>query len=172
MRTERLYLRKLTKENAESIKLRSIEDQLAFYGCDSLEALRSDMNRYERRFANVTTDFMMWHLIETDSEMVVGSCGFHNWDPQHERAELGYFLYERYRGKGMMTEALYSVVKYGFDKMGLNRVEALISPENHPSLNIIKRLKFTQEGVLREHYKRDLDISDSIVFSLLKKEYK
>jgi [ribosomal protein S5]-alanine N-acetyltransferase len=71
-----------------------------------------------------------------------------------------------------MLEAITSIVDYGFHKMELNRIEAFISPDNLPSKKLIAKAGFTQEGVLREHYKWENKIYDSVVFSLLKSEYK
>ena len=55
--------------------------------------------------------------------------------------------------------------------MGLNRVEALIGPNNIASLKLIAKMDFTKEGVLRSHYFVNDRLEDSIIYALLKKEY-
>src|SRR5690606_40551856 len=55
----------------------------------------------------------------------------HTWFPDHCRAEIGYSLMqETDRRKGYMSEAIKEVLNYGFTVMNLNRVEALIAPDN------------------------------------------
>ena len=51
-----------------------------------------------------------------------------------------------------MTEAIIPILDYGFEQMKLQRLEAMISPENPASLCLFKKLNFKEEGHLREHY--------------------
>jgi ribosomal-protein-alanine N-acetyltransferase len=69
-----------------------------------------------------------------------------------------------------MKEAVKPILDYGFTKMLLNRVEALIGAENTPSLKILQANNFTFEGTLREHYNVNEVHEDSLLFSLLKSE--
>lgn len=55
--------------------------------------------------------------------------------------------------------------------MKLNRIEAFIGPKNQASIKLINKLNFVKEGHLREHYSENNRIEDSIVYSLLRKEY-
>ena len=99
-------------------------------------------------------------------------CGFHTWAMEHYRAELGYSIHiETEKKKGYMKEALKPIIEYGFNKMNLHRIEAFVGPDNTASISLVKRLGFTQEGHLREHYLKDGVFEDSIVFSLLEKEF-
>lgn len=70
-----------------------------------------------------------------------------------------------------MKEALPYIIDYGFDRMNLHRIEAMVGPDNQASLRLVKGLGFVEEGLLREHYFIDGKFYDSLVFSLLKKEY-
>ena len=69
-----------------------------------------------------------------------------------------------------MLEAMKKVLQYGFQNMGLNRIEALIDPENIKSIQLIEKFNFNKEGVLRGHYQTDNGFEDSMIFSLLKNE--
>lgn len=103
---------------------------------------------------------------------VIGGVGFHNWYPSHLRAELGYAISkEEYKRQGYMTEAINEILNFGFNNLNLNRIEACVGPNNDYSLKLIKKFGFQQEGYLREHYIRDTEVEDSIIFSLLRSEY-
>ena len=103
----------------------------------------------------------------------VGRGGFHNWYQVHNRAELGYLLNkEEHKRKGYMSEAVGAMLDYGFNFMGLNRVEAFIGPTNAASLGVVRKYGFKQEGHLKQHYVVNGEPQDSLVFSLLKEDYK
>lgn len=81
-------------------------------------------------------------------------------------------LHAQHQGKGYMQEALACIIQYGFERMLLNRIEAFISSDNLPSIRSVERQGFVKEGVLREHYKHQGKLYDSVVYSILREEYK
>lgn len=69
-----------------------------------------------------------------------------------------------------MTEALGTVLRFGFDYLGLHSVEATIDPPNAASRRVLEKLGFVQEGSFRENY-YDLGsgrFGESAVFSLVR----
>ena len=172
METDRLYFRVETIDMLKDVLNQGTQEQLTFFGLQDTAQLKKELTKIERKLSNRAVDWRKWNLIEKATGKVIGNCGFHNWFTDHERAELGYFLHENYRNKGFMSEALDCVIQNGFYKMKLNRIEAFISPDNLPSTKLITKLGFIQEGLLRQHYKHENHIHDSLVYSLLKSEYK
>jgi len=67
------------------------------------------------------------------------------------RAGIGYELGHVFWRKGIMTEALTAIIGLGFKVMGLNRIEAVVMPENEPSLRLLAKLGFYNEGILKEY---------------------
>ncbi|HNA65910.1 MAG TPA: GNAT family protein, partial [Saprospiraceae bacterium] len=91
---------------------------------------------------------------------------------EHQRAELGYVMTDQsFRNKGFMSEAVEAVLNYGFNVLRLNRIEALVGRNNIPSLKIMRKFGFVQEGCMRRHYNVDGVFEDSLVFSILEEEY-
>jgi [ribosomal protein S5]-alanine N-acetyltransferase len=154
----------------EKLLEQSTSEQQAFLGIEDIEQLQLELTKMKTRLDNAIPDWKKWDIIELNTKKVIGGCGFHKWYIEHERAELGYHLYEAYRGNGYMLEALQPVIKHGFTEMKLNRIEAFTSPDNEPSKTTLKKLGFKQEGILREHFKSGNQIHDSMVFGLLKSE--
>ena len=70
-----------------------------------------------------------------------------------------------------MTEAVEAIIKYGFETLNLNRIEALTSDKNTASVKVIEGRGFTKEGRLRKHYFVGEAHEDSIMYSLLQEEY-
>lgn len=111
-------------------------------------------------------------LLENQSRLTIGECGFHSWNRPHNRAEVFYNMRsDDHKNKGFMTEAMAQVLKFGFTKLNLHRIQALVAAENEPSLKLLKRYGFKFEGVMREDYQVDGIQEDSVSYSLLKWEW-
>jgi [ribosomal protein S5]-alanine N-acetyltransferase len=173
LETNRLKLRKLTPAVLDFVFTNYTNEELkSFLGLSSDLELKKEREKHQKGLTTYNKSFLYFQLIDKSTDTVIGSCGFHTWYLDHARAEIGYGLYqEQYKSKGLMTEALIPIIDYGFNTMHLNRIEALIGPENTPSLQLIKRLHFTREGYLRQHYIDNGKIVNSILFSLLRSEY-
>jgi ribosomal-protein-alanine N-acetyltransferase len=87
------------------------------------------------------------------------------------RAEIGYDLTPHYWGNGYMSEAIGSVIEFIFSSTEINRIEATVHTENDRSLNILTRLGFHREGILREYVQWDGEYWDMALFSMLEKDW-
>ena len=171
--TDRLILRKLTQESFDFIYSdMSQDEQLDILGFTSIEILLEEKEKYKKGLSTNNKKFLYHQLIDKKTSAIIGWCGFHTWYTDHNRAEIGYGLFDdNYKNKGIMTEAIISIVNYGFNNMNLERIEAFVSPNNMPSIKLLKRMKFKKEGFLKHHYFHNSKMDDSIIFALLKSEY-
>lgn len=171
--TERLYLRELNPEIYNQLFRSYSELEIKGYlGLKSNAEFREAKKRFEEGTTTYYTTFKNFHLLSKQDGQVIGRCDFHTWIRAHRRAEVGYTLTsETHKNKGLMTEALRAVLSFGFEKMDLYRVEALASPHNIPSLQLLKRYGFKKEGHLRNHYMINGELQDSHIFSLLLPEF-
>ena len=64
-----------------------------------------------------------------------------------QSATLGYYVGRPYAGNGLMKEGLLAVLKLAFETFGLHRLEANIQPDNHNSIELVKRCGFVKEGL-------------------------
>lgn len=80
---------------------------------------------------------------------------------------LGYSMDAAESGKGYMTEALGSAIRYVFDTVRLHRIEANVQPENAPSLRVVQKLGFREEGLARKYLKIDGQWCDHLHMVLL-----
>jgi len=170
--TERVRFERRSHERIKEILEAPVEEQMEFFGKNNDEQLQSKLNRLRRGLDNWKMILVYWNIIDKETGRTIGSVGFHSWYVEHERAELGYNLHNDFQGKGLMTEILKRVLAYGFNEMQLNRVEAFVSPDNMPSIALMKKFGFVREGLLRQHFKTpDGAIHDSAAFGLLKGEF-
>ena len=94
-----------------------------------------------------------WFLYHKDNPVEqIGSIWlfqFSNVDARISSAMLGYTLSEKYRRKGYMSEALGAVIRFTFEKLGLQRIEARIRISNEKSRAVVRRAGFTKVGIVR-----------------------
>ena len=86
---------------------------------------------------------------------------------EDDRAEIGYMLHPKFHKQGIMQEAIIPVMKYGFTKMNLHSIEAVIDPRNKASENILKKNKFTKEAHFKENMLFNGEYLDSVHYSIL-----
>ncbi|MBL0341097.1 MAG: GNAT family N-acetyltransferase [Bacteroidetes bacterium] len=171
--TERLLLREINPLIYHQVMTGLNEGEIKeFFGFTTGEEVAYERERFKQGVTMAGRSFLYFHLMELSTKIVVGWGGYHTIFTQHKRAELGYVLNEdQFKGKGYMKEALPHIIQYGFESMKLHRIEALIEPNNIPSLKLINRFGFTKEGTLRDHYMKNNKLEDSVLFSLLPYEY-
>lgn len=89
-----------------------------------------------------------------------------------KRAEIGYWLSEKYQKKGIVTQSVSTLLDYAFSELGLNRVQIRCAVGNIPSKNIPRRLGFLFEGIERDgELLSDNQFTDIEVYSILKREW-
>jgi ribosomal-protein-alanine N-acetyltransferase len=87
-----------------------------------------------------------------------------------QAATLGYWMGERYAGKGRMTRAVAAASRYGFSTLRLHRIEAACLPENVASMTLLERNGFQREGLARAYLKIDGAWRDHVLYALLEHE--
>ncbi len=94
--------------------------------------------------------FYDWAVVYEPDCKMVGTCGFTSFNCSSDSAEVGYVLNPAYWGKGIATEALLRVLQFGFEELGLHRIEAKFIEGNDRSRHVMEKVGMTFEGVMRE----------------------
>lgn len=89
--------------------------------------------------------------LRTAGRPMIGHAGFHgkpgvNALKAEDAVELGYTVFEEYRGRGYATEAVRALMKWAAEEHRIRRFVASVSPENAPSLAIVRKLGFVEVG--------------------------
>jgi [ribosomal protein S5]-alanine N-acetyltransferase len=85
--------------------------------------------------------------------------------PQGHTAGIGYWLGRAYWNKGIMTEAVKEITKYGFNGLGLKRIYASTFPQSKASMRVLEKAGFKFEGVLRKNIKKGDKFIDEYLFA-------
>lgn len=102
---------------------------------------------------------------------LAGVIDFHNGDKINMIIEIGYWLAEKFQGKGIVTKACISCISYAFFNLKFNRVVIKCAVVNERSKAIPERLHFTFEGIEREGQNLNGEYTDLMVFSMLRKDW-
>ena len=91
--------------------------------------------------------------------------------PEHKRAELGYWMGKPYWGQGYTTEAASRLLKFGFEKLELNRIYAFAIFTNPASTRVMQKIGMTYEGTLVRHGLKWGQYHDLVACGILKHTY-
>ncbi|WP_425445473.1 GNAT family N-acetyltransferase [Virgibacillus ndiopensis] len=173
LETDRLVLRQVTKEDASSLlKYLSDQDVMRYVGLEPFKSINDAMDEiswYHSILKKRTG--IRWGITLKDQGEVIGSCGFLNLVSQHYRSEIGFELSREHWGKGIASEAIEAVIRYGFEQIDLQRIEALIEPPNIPSQKLVEKQGFIREGLLRSYEFTCGKFDDLYMYSLLKQDF-
>jgi ribosomal-protein-serine acetyltransferase len=111
-------------------------------------------------------NFGIWY-----KNKLVGVVGFNFINKEHKKAAIGYWLDKDYQGKGIMTASCRLLIGYGFNQLGLHRIEISCATGNNKSCAIPQRLGFTREGKFRESGFLNGKFVDHYYYSLLDREW-
>lgn len=171
--TERLRLRKLSMRDASDIFEYASVPEVAEHVTwefhrnisDSMHFLRIMIQQYDDGIPSP------WGIIDKEIGKLIGTIGFHVWSQQNAYAEAGYALSKGYWNKGLMTEAYNAVIKFGFEKMKLNRIEATCKPANTASEKVMLKCGMKYEGLMRKKLFAKGEYHDLKLYSLLKSDW-
>ena len=171
LKTQRLLLRKLEKTDVnEMFFLRSNENVLRYIGREPTKTIAESEEFINTINKNVDgNESILWGItFLNDPSAIIGTICLWNFKTENFRGEIGYLLHPDHWRKGIMKEAINSVVEYGFSVLGLHSIEALLSPENIASSSVLESTGFEKEGHLKESFYFNGKFTDTAIYSRLK----
>jgi [ribosomal protein S5]-alanine N-acetyltransferase len=111
-------------------------------------------------------------IVARDSGRLIGTCSMLNIVPSCRRAEIGYGIARDQWRQGYMHEAVSALIDQAFGAFELHRLEADVDPRNVASARSLEKLGFRREGLLRERWIVDGEVSDSALYGLLAHEWR
>jgi RimJ/RimL family protein N-acetyltransferase len=84
--------------------------------------------------------------IEKASNEIIGSAGFHDFPDEKGMIEIGFGIVPEKQNQGFGTELLIGMWKMICLRPDVRLLRYTVSPENLPSMHIIKKLEFSKVG--------------------------
>ncbi|WP_141432200.1 GNAT family N-acetyltransferase [Bacillus sp. 03113] len=172
LETERLILREIIKEDAEGVfACFSNEKVTRYYGQETLKTIDQAKQFVEFFTKNYNGKRgIRWGIERKGTKGIIGTVGFNAWLPKHKRAEIGYEIHPDHWRKGYAQEAISKILNYGFEELGLNRIGAVVFIENKASNQLLTKMGFQKEGVLKDYMYQNGMPHDTNVYSIIKKK--
>jgi len=174
LETPRLILRELIADDDDAVYIIRSDIEVTRHNTG---APYTDIQQARTLISDIAWNYkdqseIRWGItLKTDPSWVIGMCGYNYWIRRDQRVSIGYDLARAYWDNGIMTEALGAICRFGFEQMGLHRIEADVSADNPASGRVLEKLGFKQEGRLREQYWEWGEFHDLLLYSLLRREF-
>lgn len=172
--TPRLILRPFTLDDAPAVKDLVGEWEIA-------ETTGSIPHPYEQGMAEnwISThqgefdkgDAITLAITLKSGGLLVGAIGIH-LSNTHRLAEMGYWVGKPYWNQGYCTEAAREMLRYAFEELGLNRVQAQHMTKNPASGRVMQKIGMQYEGTLRQSLFRWGEFEDAAMYSILRAEHR
>ena len=173
LETERLILRKMARwDAADMYEYASNPAVTRFLTWDVHPNVRFSANYLSYLQSKYRSgEFRDWAVTLRSTGKMIGTCGFSHFNFPAYAAEIGYVLNPAYWGNGVAVEAAACVIRFGFEYLELNRIEARCMTGNTQSRRVMEKLGMTYEGTIREGmFVKNRFISVEVC-SILKKEF-
>ena len=116
-------------------------------------------------------EYYDWALIFKDEMKMIGTCGFTSFDDENNAGEIGYVLNPDYWGRGLAAEAVREVLKFGFQRLNLHRIEAKHIEGNNQSRRVMEKCGMSYEGTHRSSMYIKGEYRTICICAILREEY-
>lgn len=176
LETKRLILRKTIESDAEPMFRNWASDSrvtkfMTWYPYKSAQELHDTYHKYLLENQK-KDDFYDWKIVLKETDEPIGAIGVVNSREDIESVEIGYCLGYNWWNMGIMTEAFTEVIRFLFEEVGVNRIEAKHDPRNPHSGDVMKKCGLQFEGKHRQASKNNQEICDVMKYAILKEDYK
>ena len=172
LKTPRLRLRKFVLDDAEAMYRNWASDpEVTKYLMWPTHA-NSDISRmvidsWVKEYDH--SNYYQW-AIEFEGEPI-GSITAVHVDERAQKVEIGYCIGKPWWHKGIMSEALSALIRFFFEEVGVNRIQARHDISNPNSGGVMRKCGMIHEGTLRQADLTNQGICDSCVYGILRSDY-
>ena len=171
IKTDRLILRRFTKEDAKEIYEGYVNQKdFLYYAHKEKRTLQEEIDslkEIDEKYEN--PEYYNWLITTKDDKKIIGSINL-NVRNHNESVEFNYAIDDRYKGKGYMTEALEAVKNYCLKEVKVNRIYGGCEINNIASKRVMEKCAFIYEGTLRSYLKLKDGYHDMHMYALINKE--
>jgi len=151
--TSRLILRALHPSDLDDLYAYASDpgiDQYVPWECyKNIDEARENLNAFIEEYEK--DGLGAWGIEQRADKKLIGIINTSIPHRINRRVEMGYTIARAYWGQGLATEAVRAVVQFGFEKMELIRIEAVVLPENLASARVLIKAGFQFEGLLHSY---------------------
>lgn len=173
LETERLLLKEYQKEDFDNFyKLKSCKEVWNY----STFIPMKEKNQAKILLNNLINDrnngkFTYNALYEKETNEFIGEAGIIGHNPNANRCVIAYNLLPQYWDQGYATEITQALVKYSFEHLKIERIEALVLQINKASCKVLEKNGFILEGILRNFNRCETGYRNVCYYGLISSDY-
>lgn len=173
LETNRLILKDYSMENLSDYGLlRSCEEVWKYSTNTATNDITSVKNQLEELLEKQRkSGYGFCALMEKRSNRYIGEAGILSMNSNANRCVIGYNLLPDAWNKGYATEITIELVKYAFEALGVERVEALAMQLNAASCRVLEKSGLKKEGLLKHFARINDNYYDVAYYGVIKDEY-
>jgi len=173
LETQRLHLRRLALEDAEAVYAYASDPEVTRFVLwethrnldDSRAFLQFTLDRYAK------DECGEWGIVLKQTGQLIGTIGIVKVSPGHGWCEIGYVIGRPHWRQGYTAEAVRAVIRFAFERMNLNRVEAYHFVENGASGRVMQKVGMAHEGLQRQKFFVKGAHRDIEQYAILREDY-
>ena len=175
LNTNRLVLRRFRDDDAQTMfdnwaRDPEVTRYLTWPLHDSIEVSRRVLSDWISQYAQ--PDFYAWAITsKQDGDMPIGSISVVHKDDDIEMVDIGYCIGRAWWGNGITSEALNELIRFFFNEVKVNRIQARHDPRNPNSGKVMLKCGMKYEGTMRASSRNNQGICDTSIYSILAKDF-
>jgi len=174
LETKRLILRQFTIDDAEPMFKNWTNDNdvtryLTWPTHQDINVTRYVLENWIKNYSK--NAFYQWAIVPKEINEPIGTISVVDKNDEIQMVEIGYCIGKQWWNKGITSEALNAIIKYFFEEVTVNRIEAWHDIKNPNSGKVMAKCGMKCEGHLRQSRKNNTGISDSAIYGILLEEY-
>jgi RimJ/RimL family protein N-acetyltransferase len=173
LETERLFLRPFVESDGPQVQQLAGDRDIASTTLNLPHPYEDGVaekwiSGHQRKFEN--GEEATFAIVTQNENQLVGAVSL-RIIPEHEKAELGYWIGKAYWNNGYCTEAARAILRYGFGTLKLNKIYANHYTRNPASGRVMQKIGMSQEGTLRQDIKKWDKFEDLEVYGILRNQF-
>jgi len=110
-------------------------------------------------------------MVGPKNSQFAGACGLNNFREDHKIANLGYWVRRTAMGQGYAPVAARLLARFGFEQLGVNRIEIVAAAGNIQSQRAAEKAGAIREGVMRARLSIHDKIHDAVIYSFIPADF-
>lgn len=173
--TERLLLRRFTVDDAQEFFKNVTSDLevnrfLTWPLHETVEDTKTLLSEWTKRYESL--ERYCWAIVLKETGQIVGTIAAPTVKNRIETVEVTYCIGSKWWGQGIVPEALKNVMKYFFEEIQANRIEAGFDANNPKSGRVMEKVGMKKEGFMRQAGRNNQGLFDLIMYAILKEDWK
>jgi RimJ/RimL family protein N-acetyltransferase len=158
--TERLFLREITTNDAESAYLLNLDPEVIKYTGDKSFDSVKDARHFLANYGHYKKHgFGRWGVINKLDNEFLGWCGL-KYSVDKDEHDIGFRFFKKYWDRGYATESAKACIDFGFNKLNMTSIVGRAMRENTASIRVLEKIGLT-------FYKSfDFDGQDGVIYKI------